>query len=76
MTEERYNNRQFERQLDQQSSDLKEHMVLLINPLTEQVKKTNGRVTRLEKALIVVITALAILGVSNPEIGKLLVLLF
>lgn len=74
--EKRYNNRQFERQLDQQSDDLKEHMALLIAPLTEQVKKTNGRVSRQERAIIAIITALTALGVSNPELAKLIAIMF
>jgi hypothetical protein len=39
---------EFERLLDRQSSDLKEHMDLRLKPIEEQVKKTNGRVTKNE----------------------------
>lgn len=47
--EERYTNRQIERMLDSQSTDIKEHIDKAIGPLTAQVFKTNGRVGWLEK---------------------------
>lgn len=53
MDEERYNNRQIERLLDSQSTEIKEYMKLLTDPILEQVKKTNGRVTKLEDKVAV-----------------------
>jgi len=49
--EERYNNRQIERLLDTQSTDIKEHMDMKIAPLLAQVLKTNGRVNFNEKMI-------------------------
>lgn len=43
-----YNNRQIERMLDNQSTDLKQHFDETIEPLAEQVGQTNGRVKSLE----------------------------
>ncbi len=43
-----YNNRQIERMLDTQSQDLKDHFDKVINPLTERVGLTNGRVKEIE----------------------------
>lgn len=60
-TEERYNNRQIERMLDSQSSDIKEHITSVISPLTIQVTKTNGRVRWLEKMIWMALGALALL---------------
>lgn len=60
-SEERYNNRQIERMLDSQSSDLKEHITSVISPLTIQVTKTNGRVRWLEKMIWMALGALALL---------------
>ncbi len=59
--EERYNNRQIERMLDEQSKELKEHITLLINPLTMQVTKTNGTVKWQTKMLYMALGALMLL---------------
>ena len=59
--EERYNNRQIERMLDEQSKELKEHFSLLINPLTQQVTKTNGTVKWQTKMLYMALGALMLL---------------
>lgn len=59
--EERYNNRQIERMLDEQSKELKEHISLLIRPLTEQVMKTNGTVKWQTKMLYMALGALFLL---------------
>ena len=48
MDEDRYNNRQLERIIDQQSTDIKDYLAEVINPLTTQVTLTNGRVRSLE----------------------------
>lgn len=59
--EERYSNRQFERMLDDQNKVLKEHMSLLITPLTTQVTKTNGTVKWQTKMLYMALGALILL---------------
>lgn len=59
--EERYNNRQIERMLDEQSKELKEHISLLISPLTKQVMLTNGTVKWQTKLLYIGIGALVLL---------------
>lgn len=59
--EERYNNRQIERMLDEQSSDIKEHMDAAIAPLVVQVTKTNGRVSVIEKMVWMAAGAVVIL---------------
>lgn len=46
--EERYNNRQIEKMLADQSSDLKEHINHATAPILEQTTKTNGRLLRAE----------------------------
>lgn len=61
MTETRYNNRQIEKMLGEQSSDIKEHIDLKISPLLTQVLKTNGRVSFNEKMIYIAIGALAII---------------
>lgn len=61
MPEPRYNNRQIEKMLSEQSADIKEHMDLKIAPLLTQVLKTNGRVTFNEKMIYLAIGALIIL---------------
>lgn len=58
--EPRYNNRQVEKMLSEQSADIKEHMDLKIAPLLTQVLKTNGRVSFNEKMVYVAIGALGI----------------
>lgn len=63
MKEERYNNRQIEKMLSEQSADIKEHMDLKIAPLLTQVLKTNGRVTFNEK---MVYTAMGALIMFTP----------
>ena len=47
--EQRMSNRQIERLLDQQTQHIKEYLDLVTTPILEQVKKTNGRTTALEK---------------------------
>lgn len=59
--EERYNNRQIERMLDEQSSDIKGHMDAAIAPLVIQVTKTNGRVSVMEKMVWMAAGAVVIL---------------
>lgn len=62
MSEERYNNRQIEKMLTDQSADIKEHIDLKIEPLTAQVAKTNGTVRWQTKMLYVAIGALPLLS--------------
>jgi hypothetical protein len=50
--EERYSNRQIERLLDEQSSDIKGHIDLVTRPILDQVLKTNGRVTKNEDDIV------------------------
>lgn len=59
--EERYNNRQIERMLDEQSRDIKGHMDAAIAPLVIQVTKTNGRVSVMEKMVWMAAGAVVIL---------------
>jgi len=56
--EERYNNRQIERMLDEQSKDIKDHMDMKIAPLLTQVLKTNGRVNFNEKMIYLAMGAI------------------
>lgn len=49
MEEGPYSNRQVERLLDQQSTELKQEMKSLTEPILAQTTKTNGRVTAVEK---------------------------
>lgn len=60
MSEERYNNRQIEKMLTDQSADIKEHIDLKVSPLLEQVKKTNGRVSWNEKMIYLAMGSLFI----------------
>lgn len=60
--EERYSNRQIERMLDDQSTDIKKHIDLTVAPLLAQVKKTNGRVGWLEKMVWMACGAVVILA--------------
>lgn len=46
--EERYNNRQIERMLDEQSKDIKEHISSALDPILEQTTKTSGRLLKVE----------------------------
>jgi hypothetical protein len=59
--EERYNNRQIERMLDEQSTDIKGHMDAAIAPLIVQTTKTNGRVGVMEKMVWMAAGAVVIL---------------
>lgn len=61
MSEPRYNNRQIEKMLSEQSADIKEHMDLKTAPLLTQALKTNGRVTRNEQMIYLATGALIIL---------------
>lgn len=47
--EERYSNRQIEKLLSEQSSDLKEHIDHATRPILEQTTKTNGRLGKAEE---------------------------
>ena len=46
--EEHYTVRQLDKKIEDQSNDLKEHIVLNLKPILDEVQKTNGRVTSLE----------------------------
>lgn len=59
--EERYNNRQIERMLDDQSNDIKGHMDAALAPLIVQTTKTNGRVSVMEKMVWMAAGAVVIL---------------
>lgn len=59
--EERYNNRQIERMLDEQSAEIKDHIDRAVDPLTIQVTKTNGRVSMMEKMVWMAAGAVVIL---------------
>lgn len=61
--EERYNNRQIERMIDEQSKDIKGHMDTAIAPLVIQVTKTNGRVGLLEKMAYISLGAIPLLSI-------------
>lgn len=61
MIEEHYSVRQIEEKFKVQTDDLKEHMGLLINPLTAQVTKTNGTVQWQTKMLYMGLGALFLL---------------
>lgn len=41
-----------DRKLEKQSLDLKEHMKLLTDPILQEVRRTNGRVSKNEDAII------------------------
>lgn len=59
--EERYSVRQIDDRFRNQTEDLKEHMNLLISPLTKQVTLTNGTVKWQTKMLYMAIGALMFL---------------
>lgn len=61
MIEEHYSVRQIDEKFKSQTADLKEHMGLLINPLTTQVTMTNGTVKWQTKLLYMGIGALILL---------------
>lgn len=53
--------KRLEKRLDAQSTDLKEHMDLLIDPIRVQTTKTNGRVSVMEKMVWMAAGAVVIL---------------
>lgn len=78
-----YSNRQIERmfdtqkesfdnQLAKQSEDIKKHIDMGLEPVLVQTTKTNGRVSKLERTMMIIIVAIAALYVSNPELLKLI----
>lgn len=71
--EPRYSNRQIERMLDQQSIDLKIHIDKATNPILVQTSKTNGRVTKLERIVLVLGALLAGLYLSRPDLAKVII---
>lgn len=64
MEEERYNNRQIERMLDEQSTDLKSYIDLALEPLIVQTTKTNGMVGKHHWYIAMAIGGLAILSIT------------
>jgi len=80
MDEPRYSNRQIERMLDQQSTDLKKHIDDATGPILVQTTKTNGRVDALEKETGRIWKGLLALGIlvlgivlGRPELIQLIV---
>lgn len=65
MTEAPFTNREITKMLDDQSRDLKRHMTGLIEPLTEQVKYTNGKMKKLTFYLTIVASVTATLFAMN-----------
>ena len=81
--EARYSNRQIERmlddqktsfdkQLDKQSVDIKDHIDRGLDPILTQVKKTNGRVSKHDRQILVIIVVISALVVSSPDLFKLI----
>ena len=67
--------KRLEKRLDAQSSDLKEHMSLIIEPIRIQTTKTNGRVSIMEKMVWMAAGAVVILTPFTyyiaTEVGQL-----
>ena len=73
MTEPSFTNREIDAKLANQSEDLKRHMDKLITPLTEQVTKTNGRVTKMERNLLVVaVASITYAALNYPQVLKVI----
>jgi len=73
MTEPSFTNREIDAKLASQIEDLKRHMDKLITPLTEQVTKTNGRVTKMERNLLVVaVASITYAALNYPQIIKVI----
>lgn len=71
MDEPRYSNRQIERMLDTQSSDLKAYITTAVEPILIQTTAHNHRMTKIERYIIVLATAVVASYVSNPELIKI-----
>lgn len=57
----------------QQNAEMKEFISGLITPLTEQVTKTNGRVTKMERNLLIVAVASATyMALNYPQVIKVI----
>jgi len=73
MSEPSFTNREIEKKLQEQNEDLKAFMTGLIVPLTIQVTKTNGRVTKQERSLLIVAcVGGTVLVLKSPEVLNLI----
>jgi len=54
MNEPSFTNREIDAKFKERTDEMKEHMDKLITPLTVQVTKTNGRVTKMERNLLII----------------------
>ena len=65
MKEEHFTNREIIKMFQDHNEDLKSHIAGLIEPLTEQVKYTNGKLKRMTLVLTIIGTATATLIFTN-----------
>lgn len=79
MTEMRFDNREIDKKIADQSKDLKayidESLEKTINPLLVQVTYTNGRMRKLERSVLIVSCVLGtFLLMKFPEVIKVIML--
>ena len=64
---------EIDRKSSQQNAEMKEFISGLIKPLTEQVTKTNGRVTKMERNLLVVaVASITYAALNYPQVLKVI----
>ena len=69
----RFDNREIDKKIADQSNDLKAYIQASLKPLIEQVTYTNGRMRKLEKNLLIVSCVVGtILLLKFPEVIKVL----
>ena len=77
MTEPSFTNREIDAKLKTQTEEMKTFMADLILPLTAQVTKTNGRVTKMERNILIVSVAVVTLVFAKyPDLLSLIGLIF
>ena len=73
MTEMRFDNREIDKKIAEQSKDLKKYIQDSLDPLIVQVTYTNGRMRKLERNLLIVSCVVGtILVLKFPEVVKII----
>lgn len=73
MSEPSFSNREIDKKFHDQTEEVKSFIKATIDPLTEQVKYTNGRVRKLERNLLIVSCVVGtILFLKYPEVLKII----